>query len=364
MTEAPDVLPYVRRILQAGARLEATGTALPTPPLPVLWLLGRTGAGKTSLLRGLVGQGEVGAGFAPCTRSAQVRDHPAGAPVLRFLDTRGLDEAGYDPTEDLAVAEAGAHAVLIPVRLDDPAQGRVAAVLADLMRRRPALPVLVVHTGADLMPDPATLARARAATQARLEAAAGRPLPAVTVGLPPVGAATGLDDLRAALARLLPEAALLIAREAAADAEARAFAEARAEVLWHAGAAGAADAAPLLGAIGVPAVQGVLLRRLARRYDLDWTPARIRAFAAALGAGAVLRMGAGYGLRQLAKLVPVAGQTLGAAAAAGLGFAATYALGRAAHVWLHAAARGEAVDAGTLRARYAEAFEAARHAGG
>src|SRR5690606_39169396 len=83
----------------------ASGTRL---PLPVLWLLGRSGAGKSSLIRELTGLpgAVIGSGFRPCTRCTQVFDFPADDPLMRFLDTRGLDEAGYDPAEDLAQCEA------------------------------------------------------------------------------------------------------------------------------------------------------------------------------------------------------------------------------------------------------------------
>src|SRR3712207_4708503 len=103
-----------------GADPAAPDPATP-PPLPVVWLLGKTGAGKSSVVRALTGlsEAEIGNGFAPCTRTAMRFDHPAGQPVMRFLDTRGLGEAGYDPAEDLATAEAASHLVLLVARLDD-----------------------------------------------------------------------------------------------------------------------------------------------------------------------------------------------------------------------------------------------------
>ena len=77
---------------------------IPNVALPVVWLLGKTGAGKSSLVRALTEQteAEIGNGFQPCTRSARSYDFPPDQPLVRFLDTRGLGEAGYDPAEDLA----------------------------------------------------------------------------------------------------------------------------------------------------------------------------------------------------------------------------------------------------------------------
>ncbi|MCB1822073.1 MAG: 50S ribosome-binding GTPase, partial [Candidatus Competibacteraceae bacterium] len=63
-------------------------------PLPVVWLLGKAQAGKTSIIHALTGSptAEIGDGFQPCTRTARFYDFPAEVPVVRFLDTRGLGE--------------------------------------------------------------------------------------------------------------------------------------------------------------------------------------------------------------------------------------------------------------------------------
>jgi len=350
----------IRRLLGEGERLPPA--AAPEVPRPTLWLLGKTGAGKSSIVRALTGLGEVGSGFAPCTRTAHAFDFPAETPILRFLDTRGLGEAGYDPSEDLAEAERGSHMVLVVSRLDDPVQGAVAGALAALRVRRPKMPVLVVHTGADMMPDPGTLERARSRQQQVMEKAARGGLDGVTMALPDDGAAQGLEELRAAIAGKLPELALLMMREKARDAESRRFVELRPIVMWYASAAAASDAAPLVGVVSVPALQGAMLHALARRQGVDWTPARAGVFASALGSGILLRYAAAFALRQGAKLIPFVGQTLGAAAAATVSFAATYALGRVAAAWLYRTARGESVDAAELRALYGEALRSARDA--
>ena len=49
-----------------NARASAQATA------PVVWLLGKTGAGKTAIIAALTGdaRAEIGLGFEPCTRSA------------------------------------------------------------------------------------------------------------------------------------------------------------------------------------------------------------------------------------------------------------------------------------------------------
>ena len=332
-------------------------------PLPVIWLLGKTGAGKSSVVRALTGltEAEVGNGFAPCTRTAMRFDHPVGQPVMRFLDTRGLGEAGYDPAEDLTAAEAASHLVLLVARLDDPVQGEVAEVLAKVCARDPEIRVIVVHTGADLLPGEEERRRARSATQARIERATRRPLPWVELSLPPSGAG---EDAAAPLLPLLretmPEVALLLAREAHMEGEPATWAEHRAEVLWYAGSAGAVDVAPIVGAAAVPAVQAAMLARLATRYGVEWTRTRMLEFGAALGTGVALSFGASFGLRQLVKLVPVVGQTAGATASGALSFAATFALGRAAAYFFHSVSRDEEVSTDKLRALYADALKQGR----
>src|SRR5438034_8034895 len=85
-------------------------------PAPVFWLVGKTQSGKTSLIRYLTGaeRAEIGKGFQPCTRFSSKYVFPTEkAPLISFLDTRGLDEAGYDPAEDIARFDTEAHVVLV-----------------------------------------------------------------------------------------------------------------------------------------------------------------------------------------------------------------------------------------------------------
>ena len=364
---------YFERIWQAlakpaGERGEPTVTAIladAARPLPVIWLMGRTGAGKSSLIRCLTGltEAEIGNGFAPCTRTADMFDFPEDLPVVRFLDTRGLGEAGYDPEDDLQACEKRSHVLLAVARLDDPVQGEVAEAIAMVSRHRPKTPVIVVHNGADLLPDEQARFRARQQTQQRFEKAAGRTLPAVETILladAPPGTPTGMEELVTALDAVIPDVALLLAREERRGGERLAFAGLRARVLWYAGAAGASDMAPVVGAVTVPTIQAEMLRVLARQYAVEWTRARMAEFAVALGTGAAVRYGASYAIRQLTKLVPVYGQTAGAAASGTISFAATYALGRAAAFYLYRIQQGLAIDADELRALYTDALRRAR----
>lgn len=333
--------------------------------LPVVWLLGKTGAGKSSLIQALTGlsAAQVGNGFEPCTRTAAMFDFPEALPLMRFLDTRGLGEAGYDPADDLHACEQRSHVLLAVARLDDPVQADVAAAIAAVCKRRPATPIIVVHNGADLVLEQQARFRVRQQTQQIFEKAAGKPLPCVeTILAADEGADddNGVDELVTLLADVTPEVALLLAREESRGAERHAFAACRAEVMWYASAAGASDVAPVVGAVTVPTLQAAMLRALGKRYGVSWTRARMTEFALALGAGAAFRYAASHAVRQLSKLIPVYGQTVGAAAAGAISFATTYALGRAAAMYLFRTQHGEAIDADELRALYTDALRRAR----
>jgi uncharacterized protein (DUF697 family) len=343
------------------------------PGLAELHLLGKPGAGKSLVFRALTGRGVVGTGLRATTRQAEVVDLPAENPVLRLVDQPGLIPGA--PLPDLPARAA----ILAVARLDDPVQAPLAEALRSLRRARAGRRILIALTGAERVRDPAARARVGAAIRADLSRAAGGPLPWVELGLGAGDELDGTDALVAALAEILPDSAstafgTTFSFEAAFSAggvspdEARAFDALRPMVMRHVAAAGAADLVPVLGAVGVPAAQASMLAALARARGLDWTPARAAMFASALGGGALLRMGAGFALRQGAKLVPVVGQTLGAAAAGAASGAATWALGRAAHAWLWGQAQGQAPDASDLRALYAgalrEGMRQAREGGG
>ncbi len=333
--------------------------SLPEAAIPVLWLLGKTGAGKSSLVQALTGLSgaEVGNGFIPCTRTAEMFDYPPDQPLLRFLDTRGLGEVGYDPAEDIAASEGRAHAILVLARLDDPVQGEVADALSEVLDNR-KMPVVLVLTGADLIADDAARARAAAALRKQFERAADRTLPTVEVSLPPDGEVR-IDALRAALSDVLPQAALLLSEETARSTEAKAFAAVRQRVLFYAGLAGASDIAPLIGAVSVPAAQAALLAELGRRYEVKWSRSTSASFLATLGMGVAARYAALFGLRQIGKLIPVVGQTAVAAASGTVSFATTFALGRAAAYFLHHRQTGEAMAPEDLRRVYRDALTGA-----
>ena len=327
-------------------------------PVPTLWLLGKTGAGKSSLVRAMTGlaEAEVGNGYAPCTRTARSFDFPSDEPVMRFLDTRGLGEVAYDPAADLAEAAKSAHVALILMRLDDPVQGMVTETLAKL--RKSKAPVILIHTAGDLLPEPGARARMIANNTQQAETAFGAKLPAIELDLSnPENA--DLAPLEAALTDVLPSVVLFLMKSAASGDEEVEFARHRALILSYAGSAMASGGVPLVGAVGVTGLQIAMLSALAERYGVDWDTKQITAMGSALGVGLIGGQAARIALRELIQLVPVVGTIAGVAAGATAGFAVTWALGRTAAWWFYQQKHGQEVANTELRSRFADAMKGA-----
>ncbi len=132
-------------------------------------------------------------------------------------------------------------------------------------------------------------------------------------------------------------------------------------ILKFATAAGAVDVAPAVGLIGVPAIQGTMLRSIGKNYGTEWTRKMTLGFAGTLGVSTVLRFTASLGVRQAAKLLPGWGQTIGAASAAAISFSTTYALGRAAAYYLFKSNQNEEITHDELKAVFEKALRGAEH---
>jgi len=339
---------------------------LPPRTLPVIWLLGKTGAGKSSLIRCLTGveSAQLGNGFEPCTRTAEIFDFPQELPLMRFLDTRGLGETHYDPADDIAVCRDRSHVALVVARLDDPVQGEIAGVLGRVHKESPDTRILVVHNGTNLVTDPQARFRARSQTQQLFEEATATTLPCVEVALAPElldRDSPGVDGLIKLLDETMPEVALLLARRELRDVERQYYSRVRNRIFWYASSAGATDMAPVVGAVTVPSIQAAMLRSLAKSYGIEWTRSMMKEFAMALGIGVAGRFGGSYLARQLGKLIPGYGQTVMAATSGTISFAATFALGRAAAYYLHHVQHGNNIDKDEIRSLYTDALRRARH---
>lgn len=362
---------------------------------PVMWMIGKVQSGKSSIVRAITKGDEValGTGFKACTRTARLFDFPEEAPVLRFLDTRGLGEADYDPAEDLAFCAERAHLLLAVARAMDPQQDPVLDALRTVRQARPDWPLIVAQTslhegyapGQNHPTDypfdtadgsasastalPTDLLRSLAHQRALFAALPGSgPIAFVPIdftkdgdGYTPVD--FGLDALAETIVRVAP-AAMVAALEAMPGfTRDPRLQQADPLIMGHAAAAAGGDLVPVAGAVAVSVIQARLLQRLAAIYGIGWDRRVFGEFAAALGSGIAVRVVAGLGIRQLMKFIPVYGQTAGMAASAATSFAVTYALGKAAVYFLSKRRIGADDPAGvarTYRQALQDAFRLAR----
>ena len=170
----------------------------------------------------------------------------------------------------------------------------------------------------------------------------------------------GLAALCDAIVALVPALHDVLQAEAASDSEQQVFQQRRAEILGYASAAAAIDLVPAVGLVAVPSLQGKLLHSLAQRYGVPWDNQSAREFLTAMGSTFLYRYALSLMGRQIGKLIPVYGQSAGAAAAASISFASTYALGRAACLYLFNRLHHQTVDRETLQAAFRDAFEERR----
>lgn len=364
------------RVSGIDSRIEEVKLRL---PIPVFWLLGKTQSGKTSLIRALTGNAAavIGNGFQPCTRQSRLYDYPSGShPLIRFLDTRGLGETTYDPTEDMAWCQQQAHLLIVVLRALDMNQAEVVAAVKTIHQQHPEWPLIVVQTTLHegylpgmVHPQPypfATIPFPPAVPSSLGQALLHqrewfRRLPAQFVAadftLPEDGylpSLYGVEALWDAIATALPNSVIGLLRKSAhydavLDAHA---AEAQPHIVGYALVNLGMGALPVAGLPLVLAVQAKLFHSIASIYALPLTPRLYGEFAALIGSG----VGIGLLGRELLKLVPVYGWMVAGAYSA----AVTYALGRAFCLYLHGVKRGALPDQIALQGLYRDAFAEAR----
>jgi uncharacterized protein (DUF697 family) len=363
----------VRRLFSRSAREEQIREHLerlrPKLPVPVIWMFGRTQSGKTSVIKHLTGaeRAAIGKGFEPCTRfSARYQFPTAEAPLVTFLDTRGLDEPGYDPGEDLARFGDEAHVVVVTVKAMDHGQENVLTHLRTLRKAHPTRPVLLVLTclheaypqqqhptpypftdngepdpnGAPVHDD---LKRSLAEQRERFAGLFDRAV-AVDLTVPEEGFTEpdyGGEALRAALLDLLPAAlrqTLLTLREAMSDLQDLFEQQALPYVVGYSTLAATAGTipVPLLDLALLSGIQSRMVYHLAKLYGQPRDQRRYLELAGTLGGSIVFRQG----VRELIKLVPYFGTVAGAVACGALAGATTFALGKAACYYYSAVHRG------------------------
>jgi len=365
----------------------ALAEAAARQPAPVLWLLGTTQSGKTSIVRALTGssRAEIGNGYQPCTRTASLYEFPADAPVLSFLDTRGLGEVSYDPAEDIAWCEARAHIVIAVVRAAETRPQAVFEALGAVRRRHPDWPVIIAetclhHGYPPEFEHPLPYPFAEPGWETRVPDDLRRQLLAqrqAFAGLPGAGAVLwvpidftqpedgwqpqnyGVDALWHAIeqACALDLRARVLGDAAVQDVYARAT---HPRIVGFSLAAATVGALPVVDLALVPALQAGMLRGLAGTYQLTWSARHTAEFLGLLGAGIAAAYGLKLAGRSVIKLIPGFGQTVGAVWGASASAAVTYALGKAACAYLARRREGLPVDAAHVRTVYAEALARGR----
>ena len=337
---------------------------------PVFWLFGRTQSGKTSIIKYLTGadDAEVGSGFRPCTRFSREYPFPnAEAPLLDFLDTRGLDEPGYDPAEDIQKFHDRAHVVVVTVKVTDHALENVEANLKRIRADRPHRPIILALTCLHeaypqqqhvlpypfkdtLYPEglPPDLLRSIAAQQERFKPLVDDIVP-IDLTRPEEGyndANYGGPELRQSILDHLPKAyrqSLLALDAATHEFRDAALKRAMPLVLSYSTLAAGAGAIPVpfVDLLLIPGIQAKMAHALADVYGQPMTTQRFWEIASAVGGGVVARQAA----REAAKFIP----GIGAAAGAALAWGLTFALGRAFCQYFQSIREGHVPDPAQLK---------------
>ncbi|MBS3963294.1 MAG: DUF697 domain-containing protein [Methylomonas sp.] len=352
--------------------------------VPVFWLLGKTQSGKTSIIQALTGssRAEVGEGFRPCTLRSVIFEFPsAETAFVRFLDTRGLGEAGYDPTEDIAWCCGQAHLLMVVIKAMDHQLDAVLSAIRQIRDTRPEWPLLVVQTclhegypgktTEHIQPYPysddrhASLCPPDLLRSLRVQREQFKGLNArfVAIDFTQEGdgyspAYYGFDALWTAIEAELPlglQQMLLQNAEQVGQLNDVYVRHARPYVIGYALSAGALAITPVptLGLPLVIAAQGQMFRSIASIYGLPLTRRSVYEVFSAVGIGG---LSIGFGARELAKLVPGWG-----AVVSGLSTAAiTYALGMTLCFYYAKTRQGAAFTPAMLKAVYKEHLQQGR----
>lgn len=321
-------------------------------PVPLFWLFGKTQSGKTSVVKFLTGadDAEVGRGFRPCTRFSRRYEFPtAETPLLGFLDTRGVDEPGYDVQEDLAGFNELAHVVIVTVKVMDHAQENVLKTLEAVREAHPTRPVVLALTclheaypqeqhppvypyeslkQLDTLAVPEGLRRSLIEQVMRFEHLVDHVVP-IDLTRPEEGYAEpnfGGDALKKTLLELLPAAfrqTLITLDEADKSLQDLFVRRAMPHILGYSTLAATAGAIPIpwVDLLILPGIQTRMIYHLAQLYGQPMDGKRFMEMASSMGTGLMMRQAT----REVIKFIPYVGSVAGGALAA----SSTFALGKA-----------------------------------
>ncbi len=343
---------------------------LPLPdeqPAPLFWLLGKTQSGKSSIVRYVTHADEeiIGDGTRPKTQFSREFAFPdETSPLVRFLDTRGFGEAGYEPTDDIDEFSGKADLVIATVRACDHAIADQIDSLRGIRRREPNRKILVVLTALhdaylgrphpDLLIDPAddravldrilqgddsTFQKLRKSVERHVESFT--PLCDRILAVDLTKPEDGFDpfDLGAETARTLAVES--------DDAENK---SSMAIILSHSGLAATAAATPI-PLVEIPIVVGIqanMARMIACKHGQSFDAASITGLSSLFGTRAL----SAIGVRSFAKIIPVVGSAINAAAA----FAMTFGTGQVCDWYFTEKAKGRTPSEKEIRDHYRDAL--------
>ncbi len=300
--------------------------------------------------------------------------------MLRFLDTRGLGETGYDPVEDLEYCQENAHLVMVVVKAMDHAHQAILDVLKTIRTKRPNWPIMVVQTAVhegyakttdqhiepypfETEPWPANIPLELVRSlrhQRQVFAGFATRFVAVDFTLPEDGLTPnhyGLESLWAAIEEVFPHG-LRSMFETQAELKAELgdiyYATAWRHIITYSVAAGGAGAVPW-PLVDIPVVIGIqakMFHAISSIYGQPLTSQLMTEFGTAVGGSMLAR----FVRSLLAKFVPFFGSVFGAAYNA----ATTYALGCSLSWYFAQMRRGATPDAVMLRKFYAKELDEGR----
>jgi uncharacterized protein (DUF697 family) len=347
-------------------------------------MFGKTQSGKTSIIKYLTGadEAEIGQGFKPCTRfSTQYHFPTPETPLVTFLDTRGVDEPGYDPAEDVARFDSQAHLILVTVKALDHALENLIEHLRAVRQAQRQRPVVVALTclheaypqeqhpqpypfeagleACSGTPIPEALMRTLSAQERRFNGLADRLVP-IDLTRPEEGFADfnyGGHQLKKVLLELLPgtyRQTLMTLEESTHELQDLYARRALPHIAGYSTLAATAGAVPIpwLDLLILPGIQSRMIYRLAQLYGQPLSAARFLELAGTLGLGIALRQA----VREVVKFIPYVGSVAGSMLAG----ASTFALGKAFCYYYSAIHQGHAPKAEELERYYREQLALAK----
>jgi uncharacterized protein (DUF697 family) len=105
---------------------------------------------------------------------------------------------------------------------------------------------------------------------------------------------------------------------------------------------------------GLAGVLAIMLRTLAIRYGVAWTPSAFAQFSGTVGGGTLAWWTLRYGFREILKVIPIVGTVAAGALNAAAAFAVTVGIGEAACVWLAYQRRGLTAPNDEVRRAFAD----------